>query len=163
MKKLIILLVALLPLGVFAQDKLAYVNVNDIFAAMPERAAMEKQLETLQKGYEDELKTMQDEYERKSSAFISQQDSLAENIKLRRMQEIEDIRSRMDNFIPVAQQDMQKKQQELLQPLQEKVMAAIKAVGEEKGYTYIFNPQVFLYTSSTAVDATAFVKAKLGL
>ncbi len=164
MKKLIVLLLVLLPLGVFAQEaKLAFVNVGEIFNIMPEMASIEKQLADLSDGYQKELKSMQDEYQKKYSDFVAQQDSLTENIKLRRMQEIEDIRTRMENFVPVAQQDMEKKQQELMQPVQEKIQSAIAAVGDEKGYTYMFNPQVFLYRGSSAVDATPFVKAKLGL
>ena len=40
------------------------------------------------------------------------------------MQEIQDIQERMDNFVQVAQQDVQKKQQELLQPIQQKLHEA---------------------------------------
>ena len=94
---------------------------------------------------------------------MSQQDSLTENIKLRRQQEIQDLETRIQNFVPVAQQEMQKKQQELYAPIQQKMQDAIKAVGDEKGYTYILNPQVLLYKGNDAVDATDFVKAKLGI
>lgn len=79
------------------------------------------------------------------------------------MQEIKDIQERMDNFVQVAQQDVQKKQQELLQPIQQKLQDAIKKVGEEKGYTYIIDPAALLFTGNSAVNATSFVRAKLGL
>ncbi len=164
MKKLIVLLFMILPLGVMAQEiKIAYVNVQEVFMAMPEMSSIESQLATLNENYTNELKVMQDEYQKKYSDFVAQQDSLTENIKLRRMQEIEDVRTRIENFVPVAQQDMQKKQQELYQPVQEKIQKAISAVGDEKGYTYIIDPQVFLYRSNNAIDATPFVKSKLGI
>lgn len=111
----------------------------------------------LNEKYRVELKQMQDEYQKKYSDFVAQQDSLTENIKLRRMQEIQDIQERMDNFVQVAQQDVQKKQQELLQPIQQKLHEAIQKVGEEKGYTYIIDPAALLYTGTNAVDATPFV------
>ena len=149
MKKLVVLIMMLLPLGVFAQDKIAIVNTADIFNAMPEVSAVEKQLADLNAQYEKEFKTMQDEYTTKYSEYMSQQDSLTENIKLRRQQEIQDLETRIQNYVPVAQQDMQKKQQELYTPIQEKLQNAIKAVGDEKGYTYIINPQVLLYTGSS--------------
>ena len=79
------------------------------------------------------------------------------------MQEVEDLRQRMDNFVQVAQQDVNKKQQELIAPIQQKMADAIKAVGTEQGYTYIIDPQVLLYTGPNAIDATPFVKTKLGL
>ncbi|MEG1545046.1 MAG: OmpH family outer membrane protein [Tannerellaceae bacterium] len=164
MKKLIVLLFMILPLGAFAQEvKIAFVNTQEVFVAMPEVSGMEKQMADLNEKYKVELKQMQDEYQKKYSDFVAQQDSLTENIKLRRMQEIEDIRGRMDNFVQVAQQDVQKKQQELLAPIQQKLQTAIKSVGSEKGYTYIVDPAALLYTGTNAVDATPFVKTKLGL
>jgi Outer membrane protein len=164
MKKLIILLFLILPLGVFAQEvKIAYVNTQEVFMAMPEVSAMETQMADLNEKYKVELKQMQDEYTNKYSAYIAQQDSLTENIKLRRMSEIEDIRERMDNFVQVAQQDVQKKQQELMMPIQQKMQDAIKAVGNEKGYTYIIDPAAILHVGNGSIDATSFVKAKLGL
>lgn len=164
MKKLIVLLFMILPLGVVAQEvKIAYVKTQEVFMAMPEVSDMEKQMADLNEKYKAELQQMQEEYQKKYSDFIAQQDSLTENIKLRRMQEIQDIQGRMDNFMQVAQQDVQKKQQELLQPIQQKLQNAIKSVGDEKGYTYIIDPAALLYTGSAAVDATPFVRTKLGL
>lgn len=164
MKKLIVLLLMILPLGAIAQEvKIAFVKTQEVFMAMPEVSGMEKQMVDLNEKYRVELKQMQDEYQKKYSDFVAQQDSLTENIKLRRMQEIQDIQERMDNFVQVAQQDVQKKQQELLQPIQQKLHEAIQKVGEEKGYTYIIDPAALLYTGTNAVDATPFVRTKLGL
>ena len=161
MKKLIVLLLMILPLGAIAQEvKIAFVKTQEVFMAMPEVSGMEKQMADLNEKYRVELKQMQDEYQKKYSDFVAQQDSLTENIKLRRMQEIQE---RMDNFVQVAQQDVQKKQQELLQPIQQKLHEAIQKVGEEKGYTYIIDPAALLYTGTNAVDATPFVRTKLGL
>jgi len=154
----------MLPLGVIAQEvKIAYVNTSDVFMSMPEISDMEKQMTDLNEKYRVEMQQMQDEYQKKYSDFIAQQDELTENIKLRRMQEIEDIRARLENFVQVAQQDVQKKQQDLLQPIQERLQRAIEAVGQEKGYTYIIDPAALLYIGNNAVDATQFVRTKLGL
>ncbi len=164
MKKLIVLLLMILPLGAIAQEvKFSFVKTKDVFMAMPEVSGLVKQMADLNEKYRVELKQMQDEYQKKYSDFVAQQDSLTENIKLRRMQEIQDIQERMDNFVQVAQQDVQKKQQELLQPIQQKLHEAIQKVGEEKGYTYIIDPAALLYTGTNAVDATPFVRTKLGL
>ena len=166
MKKLIALLLMLLPFAgaVNAQEvKIAFVNTQEVFMALPEVADMQKKLEDLNAKYKKELETMQGEYQKKYSDFIAQQDSLTENIKVRRMQEVQDMQQRMDNFVQVAQQDVAKQQQDLLTPIQQKIQDAIKAVGAEKGYTYIIDPQVLLYQGSNAIDATQFVEAKLGL
>ena len=169
MKKLIALLLMIIPMSVVAQEvKIAFVNTQEVFMAMPEVSDMEKKMADLQESYKKELAQMEEEYKKKYSDFIAQQDSLTENIKIRRMQEVQDMQQRMDNLVQVAQQDVAKQQhakqqQDLVKPIQEKIQTAIKAVGDEKGYTYILTPEILLYTGSAAVDATSFVKAKLGL
>ena len=164
MKKLIVLLLMILPLGAIAQEvKIAFVKTQEVFMAMPEISGMEKQMADLNEKYRVELKQMQDEYQKDYSDFVAQQDSLTENIKMRRMQELQDMEQRTQNFIQISQQDFQKKQGELFTPIQDKLKNAIKAVGDEKGYTYILDPQIVLYQGNTAVDATQFVKAKLGI
>nr|WP_233566672.1 OmpH family outer membrane protein [Parabacteroides sp. AM58-2XD] len=132
---------------------------------MPEITAMQETMKQMNDKYAGEMKTMEDEFQKKYTDYIAQQDSMTENIKLRRTQELEDIRQRVENFTQVAQQDMNKKQQELLAPIQDKLRNAIKAVGDEKGYAYIIdnNPGIVLYTGNAAIDATPLVKAKLGL
>jgi outer membrane protein len=163
MKKLIVLLLVMLPLCAFAQEKIAFVNSQEIVPNMPEFVAMQKQLSDMEAQYKKELKVMEDEYNKKYADFVQQQDSLTENIKVRRQQELQDIQERSNNFVQQSQQDFQKKQQELFAPIQDKVKKAISAVGAEKGYTYIIDPQAILYTGTGAVDATPFVKTKLGL
>ncbi|MBO5225569.1 MAG: OmpH family outer membrane protein [Parabacteroides sp.] len=164
MKKLIIFLLMMLPLSIFAQEsKIAIVNTDEVIQVMPEFIDMQKQMADMEKKYQAEMKVMEEEYKKKYSDYMAQQDSLTENIKIRRMQELQDMEQRTQNFIQLSQQDFQKKQQELFTPIQEKLKNAIKAVGDEKGYTYIINPQVVLYAGSASVDATPFVKAKLGI
>ena len=92
MKKLIIFLLMMLPLGVFAQEsKIATVNTQDVIQAMPEFADMQKQMADMEAKYRSEMQVMEDEYKKKYSDYIAQQDSLTENIKMRRMQELQDM------------------------------------------------------------------------
>ena len=79
MKKLIIFLMMILPLGAFAQDvKIAFVKTQEVIMAMPEVSAMEKTMTELNEKYKTELKQMQEEYQKKYSDFVAQQDSLTE-------------------------------------------------------------------------------------
>ena len=45
---------------------------------------------------------------------------------MRRMQELQDMEQRTQNFIQISQQDFQKKQGELFTPIQDKLKNAIK-------------------------------------
>lgn len=96
MKKLIIFLLMILLLGVFAQEaKVALVNSQEIMMAMPEITAMQETMKQMNDKYAGEMKTMEDEFQKKYTDYIAQQDSMTENIKLRRTQELEDIRQRV--------------------------------------------------------------------
>lgn len=61
---------------------------------------------------------------------------------------------------------MQKKQQELMAPILQKANDAITAVGQEQGFTYIFDldsTPIPYVNETTSTDVTAAVKAKLGI
>lgn len=165
MRKLIVLWIALLPsLGICAQEvKIAIVNQAELFTAMPEVSEVETKIAAINEQYEKDLKVMQDEFQKKYADYMAQQDSLTENIKLRRQQDIQDLDTRIQNYVPSARQDMERQAEELYAPIREKVQKAIKDVGDEKGYAVILSPQVLLYVGSATIDATPFVKAKLGL
>jgi outer membrane protein len=94
---------------------------------------------------------------------MAQRDSLSQLIRSTREKEIQDYDQRIQNFNKLAQQSLSQKEQELLQPIIEKVEKAIQAVGEEQGFIYIFDlsSQVILYNSDQSVDCEELVKAKL--
>ena len=154
-KKLVIVLLCAMPLSVFAQYKFGTINTQEVFALMPEKATAEKTLQDLAKKYEDEFVKMREEFNKKYKEFMAQ-DSLPENIKARRMQEVQELQQRIQNF-----------QQQLFAPIEKKLTDAIKSVGTEQKFTYIFDlaspMPVILYHGAPSEDVTAAVKTKLGL
>ena len=165
MKKLIILLVMFLPFRLKAQQaqKIAYVNVGEVMMAMPEADKAEKDLVAFRENLTKELNTMQDEFNKKYQAYVAERDSLTENIRLKRESDLTDLQQRTQNYMQQADSEYKAKQEELFKPIQDKVASAIKAVGDEKGYTFIITPEVLLYVNPNAENATAAVKAKLGI
>lgn len=163
---LFILLTATLA---FAQSAtpvtVAFVNSAELLELYPEKAAAAQQLLALSDNYKKELELMQNEYNKKYSDYITYQASLAENIKLRRMQELTELENRIQQFMELAQEDMENQEKVLLEPLKQKIKEAIYAVGIENNYTVIYdlsNPGI-AFVSPTAVDANPFVKQKLGI
>ena len=165
-KKLVIVLLCAMPLSVFAQYKFGTINTQEVFALMPEKATAEKTLQDLAKKYEDEFVKMREEFNKKYKEFMAQ-DSLPENIKARRMQEVQELQQRIQNFQEVAQGDIEKQQHQLFAPIEKKLTDAIKSVGTEQKFTYIFDlaspMPVILYHGAPSEDVTAAVKTKLGL
>ncbi|MDR3062321.1 MAG: OmpH family outer membrane protein [Dysgonamonadaceae bacterium] len=162
-KKIVVVALLAFPVGIFAQDKIAYVNTQEVMYAMPETKAMQAELEKMQKQIETELKTLEDEFSKKYQAFAQQQDTLVESIKIRRTTELSEIRQRAESYQQDSQQQLYKKQQDLIAPIQKKLLDTIKVVAEENGYTYVMEIGAFLFTAPNATDATPLVKKKLGL
>ena len=88
---------------------------------------------------------------------------IPETIKQRREQELNELGQKIQTFEQVANQDIQQQQQKLMAPIYEKINTAIKAVGDENGYTYILEDSQVIYKNPTANDVTPLVKAKLNL
>ena len=148
-----------------AQAKFGHVNTQEIIQAMPEFAAARTDIEKLTQQYDADLKSMQEELQKKAEAFEKEESTLPENIKTRRNQELQDLYQRIQQTYQDNQQAMQKAQQEKMQAITTKVLDAIKAVGQEGNYVYIMEMGAGIpYISTTlSTDVTAQVKAKLGL
>lgn len=167
-KKLFIALALLLPLSVFAQDlKFGFFNRAEIFQSMPETVAATKKIDDIAKNYEAELMKMQEEYQKKGSDFVAAKDTLPEAIKVRRMTEIQDLEQRLQSFYQDSQTEIKKTQQDLIVPINAKLMAAVKAVGQEQGFVYIFdtsaNAGLMYWSVDKCVDVTNSIRAKLNL
>ena len=148
-----------------AQAKFGHVNTQEIIQAMPEFTTARTDIEKLTQQYEADLKSMQDELQKKAEAFEKEEATLPENIKTRRKQELQDLYQRIQQTYQDNQQALAKAQQEKMQAITTKVLDAIKAVGQEGGYVYVMDMSAGIpYISTTlSSDVTAQVKAKLGL
>lgn len=161
-KKLLLAIAMVLPSMAFAQ-KFAVVNAQPIIEAMPDMTEARTALEAASKKYEDEFKNLQDEFNKKYTEFQGMNDDTPQTIKERRMSELQELDQKMNQFRSTATQDLQRQQEQLMAPIQQKVMTAIQSVGAEGEYTMIFENNVPIYVGTTVEDITPKVKAKLGL
>lgn len=154
----------LAPVAAFAQ-KFGHVNAQDIIQVMPEYTKAKTEIEALQKQYEDDLKSMQEEMQKKAEAYEKEQASLPANIKERREKELQDMYQKLQQSAADNQQALQKASGEKMQAITTKVVDAIKSVGQAGGYVYIMDIASGIpYISTTlSTDVTDQVKAKLGL
>ena len=160
MKKLILMLMLCAPMAVMAQ-KFGKVNTQTIMQAMPEVAKANGEMQALQKQYENELKSMQDELTRKNGEYEKSASTMNATAKQQKETELQQMYQKIQQTYQDNQQAMQKKSAELMEPIRTKVLNAITAVGKAGGYTYIFEDGVAIFTGATVKDVTADVQAKL--
>ena len=162
MKKIIITIMLAIPMLASAQ-KFGHINTQELFSQMPEVNQVKLKMDTVQSQYENQLASMNEEFQKKVQDYQSQEATMADAIKQIRQQELQEMQQRIQLFYQTAEQDIQKKQQELLAPVHEKMTKAIKAVGERENYTYIFDSAAMVHIGADAVDATPAVKKELGV
>jgi outer membrane protein len=164
LKKIVFFAFLLISTGAIAQEiKIAYLNSPEVITAMPEYIQLQDTLQKTKDAIEAELKILEDEYNKKYTAFMAESETLVESIRIRRLQEIQDIEQRAQTFNQQSQQTLQQLQQNLFIPIQQKVKDAIDAVGAENNFTYVMDGATLLYISPQSINATPLVKKKLGL
>ena len=165
LKKIALVLLCSLPIGLMAQDKLGHVNTQEIISIMPDVQVVQNTLNELQTQWENTLSKMTEEYYAKIKEYQEKQATMPESIKDARQSEIVEMEQRITTFRQTASADLDKKSRELFEPVIEKVRKAINEVGTENNYTYIFDlsMQSIVYQSPKSNDITALVKKKLNL
>ena len=165
LKKIALLLLLIAPMSVFAQ-KFGHVKFAEILTVMPEYTKAQTDIQAQQKQYEDEMKRASDELTKKFTEYQPEQANLPKNIQERRQKELQELNEKGMQFQADAQQQLQKAYAEMMEPIYKKIDDAIKAVGQEGGYVYIFDlnrTDIPFVNESLSTDVTPAVKGKLGL
>ena len=160
MKKLVLMLMLLAPMTMMAQ-KFGKVNTQTIMQALPDVAKANGELEALQKQKDNELKAMQEEFQRKADEYQKGASTMNATAKQQKETELQGLQQKIQQAYQDGQQELQKKSNELMQPIVAKVRAAIDAVGKAGNYTYIFEEGAAIYTSSNVLDVTKEVQSKI--
>lgn len=163
----VLFLAAVLLLGVntaMAQSKLGHIDVATLISLMPEKKKADAQLETMSKGFESDYQNMVTEYENLAQKYSNEAPKQSEAMNQTRAKELQDRQQRLQVFGNAAQQDLEKKQNELYQPIFQKAQDAINAVAKEKALIYVFDSSrgVIIYDGG-GVDLLPDVKKKLNL
>ena len=165
LKKIALILLLIAPMSVFAQ-KFGHIKTQEILVAMPDYIKAQTDIQTMQKQYEDEIKRASDELTKKFTAYQEEQANLPKNIQERRQKELQELNQKGMQMQQDAQQELERSWMSMLEPIAKKIDDAIKAVGQEGGYVYIFDlntTQIPFVNETLSTDVTGAVKAKLGI
>jgi len=165
-KKFLLALAVALPVCAWAQSpKFGVVDVESILPKMAEFAEFQTKIGEASKTYESEYAKINEELQKKYAEYqeLEKDPGTLQSIKERRLQDIQELDKKAQQFAQTAQQDLQRQQAQLMQPIQEKIMNAIKTVGAENGFTMIFPEGVPAFVSTDVQDVTPLVKTKLGV
>ena len=157
-----------LPAATWAQQKIAYIDSQYIYGRYPEFATAQQKLDRLAQEWQQELEQKQQEIDELFQEYQARELLYTQEERNRKRQEIMDGETQVERlrnqyFGPDG--DLFKQQEQLLKPIQEKVLAAIEEIALAEGYDYVFDKSgdfVFLYTREQ-FDLSNQVLEELGI
>ena len=169
MKKLVgltLLAVAMFGISTVSAQKFARINLQEVVVAMPEFNEAQKNLEAFGKDLQEQMEQIQVEFNNKLADFQKNQATMAASIKQMKQQELEQLQQRYAEFQQIAQQDFQKKEAELLEPIQKKAQDAVNKIAKANGYIAVYNtsvPSLAYFDEAQLTDIAPLVKKELGI
>lgn len=140
-KKIAVAIVLMVAVTGFvnAQSKIAHINVQELLSAMPEMKAAEAELKKLQETYRADIESSMTELKNKYTQYQNEATSKSEEENQKRALELQGYEKNIGEAQQAAQQELQKKQAELLGPISEKAKTAIEKVAAAQGFDYVMD------------------------
>jgi len=161
------ILIAIAGQSTIAQNlKFGHINSDELIQALPEFVSANDSLENFRQELINALELLSVELNNKSDAYQKEMKNLSAIVRQNKEQELVDMNRRIQEFQTNAQDQLQTKQAELFQPVMTKVDKAIKDVGKENGFTYIFDVakgSLLYFDETKSTNVMVLAKAKLGI
>lgn len=152
------------------QLKIGWTNVDYILGALPDSKKISNEMQIQSQQVQKALQEKYQDYQQKVEAFQKNQATWSEIIRNDKAKQIQTLEQDIQEFQRSSQETLEKKQQQLLQPVLGKINTAIEAVGKENGYTYILNMDaganttpIILFAGSEELNVSNLVLKKLGV
>ncbi len=146
---------------VSAQNKMAYVSIDEVVQLMPEyKKAMAEMAQfdsALQINYAETVK----ELNRQDSMYKTDSAKWSNAIRTANREKMKKLLVDLQGFEQTYQQQMQQRQEELMTPVAQKANALISDVAKTSGYAYVFRKEALLVYPEVD-DLLPAVKKKLG-
>ena len=145
-----------------AQTKIGYISSQELVNIMPETKRADSILNDLRNALVQNATEKQnafyaaiDKFNKDSATFTDAQKTIKRGDLTKMGQELGGEEERI-------QQELQKRQQELIQPINRKAYDAVQAVAKENGYTYVFEKEALL-VAPPGEDILQLVAKKLNI
>lgn len=127
---------------VAAQQDIAYIDSDEVLEQLPEYTSVQQELEQLEQEWRSEIEDQEEEVETLVEEFQARELLYTPDERERQQERIREARQeverlRGDYFGPEGQ--LFQRQQELLRPLQERILEVVEDLAESAGYDYVFD------------------------
>jgi outer membrane protein len=139
----------------FAQSqKTGYIDSEYVLSKMPDYSGIEQRMSTIVQGWNSEINEMDKKIDELTKDLIAKEILYTEEVRKQKREEISTLKSDKDRFVQAkfgAEGEYYKTQESLLEPIQQKIMLAVRTVAERGNFDFVFDRSgdfLFLYTKS---------------
>ena len=140
MKRFLFIAAAFLFAVQLNAQRVGFLDTEKILASIPEYNSAKSQLESLEKGYRTKVENEFAAIEKLYNAYQANKGTMSQVVRAQKENEIiskEEAAKKLQESYSGENGIMQKKSQELLSPIKERVQAAIERVAKSGGYMMI--------------------------
>lgn len=151
--------------SLFAQ-KFGRINTSEIIASMPEMKQMQVDMENFGKTLNEGIEAINVEYANKLQEYQKSYNTLPEATREMKAQDLQNLITRREQYQQAAQQDYEKKYNELMAPIIEKAKNAIDKVSQAGGFLAVFDTStgaLVSFDETNLIDIAPEVKKELGI
>ena len=152
--------------------KIGYINPQSILANMPEMRAVQQRLQNFTARKQQELSTLEQEFQTQVAEYQQKVGVISADAQQQEEARLGQLQQELLQAQEVAEQELAQRRDELVGPLLEQIGAAIEAVAQKQGLSYVLNTttssgdMIILYASEdfrAKFDITQSVMEELGM
>lgn len=146
------------PAGV----KYGYLNSLQLLSLMPETKEADKKVAEYTKKKESSFKALVDKYQTKIADLQKRASDIPPIEMEKHSKDIAAMEEQLQDMQMRAEGDISNEKEKLYAPILTKADSIVKLVGEENGYTFIYDAAALLYADTT-LNLLPLVKERLGI
>lgn len=148
-----------------AQQKYGHIDSGEILEAMPEYKQLNASVERKQKDAQVQMQKMYQDYQNRQKELSEYGMSMMMAVREEKMMELDSLQQAIAGYEENASVEIQKLQEKLMKPLNDKYIKIVNQVAKDNGYSYIFDiaAGLVVYYPENSGDITALVKQKMGI
>lgn len=145
-------------------SKFGYINVDSLLKTLPEYHNVDIQMQQLREKYKAEATYNEQTFRRQYAEFLQGQKQFTPNILAKRQAELQQSLEKNMAFRQQADSLLNATRQQMMHPVRQRLLRALRAVGMERGYEYILDTSMHILpfvNTQIGEDATPYVEEKL--
>jgi outer membrane protein len=151
---------------VLAQQKVGWIDSQEIMKQLPEAVEAQGKLDALVAQWQGEINKLQTQLQQEADDYQKRRLILPEQARIQEENKLSDMQKKISDLRNQRfgqNGDLFQQQNAIMRPVQEKIMQAIQGVAKDEGYDYIFDKsgQVLLMYANDKYDVTQLVLDKL--